>query len=380
MSHATGTARTARVFDAVPGRPPEWPELAADGPIFATERWLTAMRGRIPGTAYTFVLRESGAPRLALYGTVITGGGRDEVFTLPYVLTGSPRELPLSDATRAARAAMAPPPEDGWYPHLVVMLPGYECHPLGPLAGDRGALDELTGAITAWAADRSLRAVAFLYTPPSAMPLQDVLAGRGFHRVPLAYSCELDPPGDGFGDYLSALPRKRRTEARREMRRLAEAGVTVRAVQVDRPPADVVDLKCGHSAKYNGAPADPATVRARLEGLCAGSALLFRAEIAGTLVGYALFIGHAGVWYCVSTAMDYDRPDARHTYFATVFYEPARLAYESGVRRLHYGQGSWRAKTSRGCRAVELPGWVLPLDSRLAAPVAEIARTTVLAP
>jgi hypothetical protein len=211
-----------REFAAVPGRPPEWPELAAGGPIFASERWLAAMRGRVPGTAYTFLLRESGTARLALYGTVVTGG-RAEVFTLPYILTGDPRELPLSGATRATRAAWrtsspdgAPsrlPPDDAWYPHLVVMLPGYECHPLGPLAGDPEALAMLTGAIVGWAAARSLRAVAFLYTPPSAAALRKALAARGFHRVPLAYTCELELPGNGFEDYLAGLARTDRPRA-----------------------------------------------------------------------------------------------------------------------------------------------------------------------
>lgn len=366
-----------RRFTAYPGRPPEWAALAEGGPLFATERWLAAMRGRVPGAAYTFTLHDSGTPVLALYGTVPDAGGRREVFDLPYILTGDPVELPLSGATRALRPLAGAPPDDAWHPYLVVMLPGYECHPLGPLAGDPAALGELCDAIVAWAGERSLRAVAFLYTPPSAGALRDTLAARGFLRVPLAYTCELAPPGDRFDDYLASLPRRRRTEARRELRRLAEAGMTVRATEVAHPPPDVVELKRGHSAKYNGVPSRG--IRARLEGLCAGGALLFRAEIAGTLVGYALFVTHDGVWYCVSTGMDYTRPDARHAYFATVFYEPVRLAYGAGVRRLHYGQGSTRAKTARGCAATELPGWILPLDGRIAPAVAESARTTRLA-
>ncbi|MGW0070105.1 hypothetical protein ACWDUI_21890 [Streptosporangium sandarakinum] len=376
----------ARVFEAVPGRPPEWPALAADGPMFATERWLTAMRGRVPGAAYTFVLREAGAAVLALYGTVVTGvdrPGRGEVFDLPYVLVGDPAELPLSAAARAARAAGPPlpaPPREGWFPHLVVMLPGYECHPLGPLARDREALDALVGAITDWARERGLRAVAFLYPPPGTAPLGRVLSARGFTGVPLAYSCELRLPGGGFEDYLAALPRKRRGEARRELRLLREAGVEVRAERVSEPGADVVELKCGHSAKYNGRPPDRAKTAGRLRDLCAGGALLLRAERAGDLLGYGLFVEHAGVWYCVSTGMDYSSAAARHTYFATVFYEPARLAYPAGVRRLHYGQGSWRAKTARGCEAVELPGWVLPLDPALEPAVTWSARTTALSP
>lgn len=366
-----------RGFAAVPGRPPEWRDLAAGGPMFATEEWLAAMRGRIPGDGVTFLLRDSGRARLALYGTVLREPG-EELFDLPYVLAGDARPLPLSEDSRAARASWRPPPTESWYPNLVVMLPGYECHPLGPLAADAGALSELTGAIVAWAGERGLRLVAFLYTPPGTAPLQDVLAAKGFSRVELAYSCEMALAGESFDDYLGALPRKRRTEARRELRRLAQAGVRTRAVTVTEVPGDVVRLKRAHSAKYGGAPPDPARVRARLAGLCAGSALLFRAERGESLVGYGLFTEHAGDWYCVSTGMDYDRGDSRHAYFSTVFYEPVRHAYLAGVRRIHYGQASLGAKLARGCHAVEVPGWVLALDERFAPVVAESARTSTL--
>ncbi|GII62164.1 hypothetical protein Skr01_22490 [Sphaerisporangium krabiense] len=367
-----------RAFAAVPGRVADWDRLSAGGPMFATTEWLDAMRGRVPGAAYTFALREAGETRLALYGTVLDREATGEIFDLPYILAGDPRVFPLSEASRAARATWRPPPAESWYPNLVVMLPGYECHALGPLAADPGALSELVGAIVAWAKEQELRAVAFLYTPPGAAALRQALPGHGFTRVPLSYSCELPLPGAGFDDYLAALPRKQRTETRRELRVLAAAGVRVRAVPVTDVPEDVVTLKCAHSAKYNGGPADRAKVRARLRGLCAlRDPLLFRAERDGTLVGYGLFARYGDVWYCVSTGMDYARAESRNAYFATVFYEPVRLAPEAGVRRVHYGQATWRAKMSRGCEAVEMPGWVRAEDPALARVVADSAGTVL---
>ncbi|RCG32105.1 hypothetical protein DQ384_06205 [Sphaerisporangium album] len=376
-----------REFQAVPGRPHEWNRLTAGAPLFATAKWLEAMRGRIPGDLFTFVLREDGEARLALYGSVLHGVPEGEIFDLPYILSGDPGELPLSPETRAARATWRPPSPESWYPSLVLMLPGYECHPLGPLAGDPVALAELVEAIVAWAGERGLRAVACLYTPPSTAALQDVLAGQGFSRVELSYSCELPVPGDGFDGYLAALPRKRRGEVRRELRALADAGVRVRAVPMTSVPEDVVTSKCAHSAKYNGGrPADRDKVRARLEGFAGvPTPLLFRAELAapddpgdGELVGHSLFVRHGGVWVCVSTGMDYGRHEARHAYFATVFYEPVRVASEAGARRLQYGHAAWRAKLSRGCEAVPTPGWIRATDPALADVVADSASTTVL--
>ncbi|WP_214106898.1 peptidogalycan biosysnthesis protein [Acrocarpospora catenulata] len=349
---------------ATPGHTP-----VPGGPLFATGHWLTAMRGRVPGVPYTF-----SGDGVSLHGTVVTEAHPGEVFDLPYVLTGDPPELPLSDAARAARG-----PGEGldWFPHLVVMLPGYECHPLGPAARAPGALAALVEDIVTWSAGRGLRAVAFLYTPPETGELQRVLDGRGFRRVPLSYRCELPVPAGGFPAYLDGLPAKRRREACRELRQLDAAGVKLTVSEISRPTPELVALKCGHSTKWNGG-ADPVAIAARLGDLCDQGALLFGAEHDGALLGYGLFLAHGDTWYCVSTARAYGCAQARHTYFATLFYEPVRHAAVAGVTRLHYGHGSWQAKISRGCRADELPAWVLALDPLLEDAVARSAESTRL--
>ncbi|MFC5814545.1 MULTISPECIES: GNAT family N-acetyltransferase [Nonomuraea] len=336
--------------------------LPAEGPLFSAGRWLAAMGGRVPGSPYTFEL--GGA---ILHGTVAERPCPGEVFDLGHLLTADTPKLPLSAATRAARARRAAWP--GCTPHLVVMLPGYECHALGPAGDDAAAVETLVSEIVVWARARGLRAVAFLYTRGPA--LERALGGQGFTGMPMSYSCELTPG--------TPLPARRAKEARRETRRLAEAGVRLRMTEIGRPVPGMVELKCGHSRKYGGSP-DPAAVARRLRALCSGGALLFGAELGERLVGYGLFVPHRGTWYCVSTAMAYDLHEARHTYFATAFYEPARHAAEAGVSRLHYGHGAWRAKLSRGCRAVELPIWVLALDPELKPLIEWSARTTTLSP
>ncbi|MEV4099772.1 GNAT family N-acetyltransferase [Nonomuraea sp. NPDC049649] len=336
--------------------------LPAEGPLFSTGRWLAAMSGRVPGSPYTFEL--GGA---ILHGTVVARPHPGEAFDLGTLLAADTARLPLSPATRAARAGRTSWP--GCAPHLVVMLPGYECHALGPAGEDAAAVEALVGEIVAWARGRALRAVAFLFTRGRA--LERALGGQGFTGIPMSYSCELTPG--------APLPARRAKEARRELRRLAEAGVRLRTSEISRPVPGMVDLKCGHSLKYGGNP-DPVAAARRLEALCSGGALLFSAELGERLLGYGLFVPHRDTWYCVSTAMAYDVREARHTYFATAFYEPAARAAEAGVGRLHYGHGAWRAKLSRGCRAIELPIWVLALDPELKPLIEWSARTTTPAP
>ncbi|MBA2891462.1 GNAT family N-acetyltransferase [Nonomuraea soli] len=334
--------------------------LPAEGPLFSSGRWLAAMDGRVPGLPYTF--ERGGA---ILHGTVVERERPGEVFDLRHILTDDTPQLPLAGATRAARAGG--PAWPGCTPYLVVMLPGYECHALGPAGDDAGAVADLVAEIVAWAHARGLRAVAFLYTRGRA--LERALEEGGFTGIPMSYSCELVPG--------TPLPAHRASEARREMRRLAEAGVRLRMSDISRPVPGMVDLKCAHSQKYGGGTDREACTR-RLEALCAGGALLFSAELDDRLLGYGLFVAHRGTWYAVSTAMAYDAAPAKHTYFATVFYEPSRHAVQAGVTRLHYGHGSWRAKLARGCEAVEMPVWVLALDPELKPMIEWSARTTAL--
>ncbi|MGW0801463.1 hypothetical protein [Nonomuraea sp. NPDC002799] len=336
--------------------------LPAEGPLFSTGRWLAAMRGRVPGRPYTFEL--GGA---ILHGTVVERAYPGEVFDLGQLLAADIAKLPLSPATRQARAGQDGRP--GCAPNLVVMLPGYECHALGPAGDDGATVGALVAGIVAWARARELRAVAFLYTRGPV--LERELGGQGFTGIPMSYSCELTPG--------TPLPRHRAQEARRELRRLADAGVRLGLTEISRPVPGMVELKCGHSRKYGGNP-DPAGVARHLETLCAGGALLSGAELGERLLGYGLFLPHRGTWYCVSTAMAYDVAEARHTYFATVYYEPSRHAAEAGAGLLHYGHGAWRAKLARGCRAVELPIWVLALDPELKPLIEWSAATTTLAP
>ncbi|HEY0636489.1 MAG TPA: hypothetical protein VGD67_02475, partial [Pseudonocardiaceae bacterium] len=251
------------------------------------------------------------------------------------------------------------------------------------------------------AAAEGIATVAALYVRPG--PLAGALREAGFTAVPMTPSWELRLPGGGLAGYLAALPHKRRIEARRELRLLADAGVRIEPVaDVDAVFDDLVRLRGQLVAKYRGATREPAAERARLRTLVDDVAggrprVLLARGTDGAPLGFALFAEHseaehseaeqpgagsagrARSWHCLAVGHDYTDPRSRLTYFGTAYYRAAEHAYQDGVRTLGYGIGAWRAKRARGCRPSPRTGWVHTTDPALAATVRATAEVTELA-
>jgi hypothetical protein len=372
------------------GIAPEWPELSSGGPLLASPGWLRAMAGRLGDSVRTIVIRERGEARLAAFATVQAVRRPAEFFDLHHVLVSTAQALPLTDEARAGRAALAAtaPGADRWAPNLVVMLPGYECVPVGPGRDDAVLLDALVSGAIALAAAHDLRAVAFLYTRPEATGLASALAAHGFTAVPLSLTWELPVPAGGLDAYLCALPRKRRQDARRELARLEQAGVEIGGVEGGELLAEPVlraltGLRCQLVRKYRGA-ADERVERARLDALiwdvCSGQAQVITAKADDDLVGFALFGSYGDAWHCLSLGFDYTDPRSVFGYFATAFYGAVPAAAAAGATSIGYGQGAAGAKRARGCVGTPLTGWVWSADSQLAAAVRASAAITELGP
>ncbi len=370
------------------GIAPEWGELASSGPLFASAGWLRAMSGRLGELVLTIVVRQSGIARLAAFATVQESPQPSEFFDLHHVLISTAPGLPLTDQARAGRAnlAQAAPGSARWTPNLLVMLPGYECLPVGPGRRDGELLGALVAAAVHWAQQQNLRAVAFLYLRPEDTGLAAALAGRGFTAMPLSLTCDLPVPPDGMAGYLRALPRKRRQDAIRELDRLDQAGVELRlldpgAVAGEPVLARLAGLRCQLVRKYRGS-ADERSERRRLELLisdvCLGQPQVIAAQAGDDIVGFALFASYGDLWYCLGVGYDYNDPRSRYAYFGTMFYGAVPVASAAGAAMLGYGQGLSRAKMARGCLGTPLTGWVRSADPDLDAAIRASAAITAI--
>lgn len=370
-----GPARSGLTAEVVDGLAAEWPGLVGDGPLFATPGWLRAMDGRLGGRTVTVLVRRDGQAVLAAFASVQDVPRPGEVFDPHEMLLKPNPDVPLTPAATAVRAEVSATLE--WAPSLVLMLPGYECTPVGPAHADPDAALALVDAALEWAGRNGIPTVAALYTRPEATALTTALTARGFVAGPLPPTWELRLPGTGLDDYLAHLPHKRRIEARRELRLLDRNGVRITPVDAHAAFDTLVDLRCRLVAKYRGGRHDPAAERRRLrhivDDVAAGHPHVLLATADDTPLGFALFAGHAGVWHCLAVGTDYDDPRSRLTYFATAYYRAAEHAYANGIRTIGYGIGVRQVKQARGCTPVPLTGWAHSTDPATAAALHAIA-------
>ncbi len=334
----------------------------------------------------TIVVTQDGEAKLAAFATVHRTSAPGEFYDLHHVLISPAPVLPLTDAARAARAdlvSVAPPPQS-WVPTLIVMLPGNECVPVGPGRDDAALLRELVGGAVSWAEQQNLPTVAFLFAHSDPAELGTALADHGFTPISLSRTWVLPVPSGGMSEYLAALPSKRAREVGRELRRLAEAKVSIREldpgeVAAEETLAAMAALRAQIARKYRGRGdnlRELGKVRQLITDICGGRARVFAAEADGAMLGFAAFCPHGDCWYCLLAGYDYADPRSRFCYFATVFYGPVPVAAEARVKSLAYGQGSAAAKRSRGCVGLPLTGWVRSVDPALSAAIRASAKIT----
>ena len=249
-------------------------------------------------------------------------------------------------------------------------------------------LSELVDGALSWAEQQNLPTVAFMFTHADPPGLDQALADHGFTGIPLSRTWVLRVPPGGLDEYLAALPTKRRREASRELRRLADTGVSVRQLKLgelenEETLAALAALRARLVCKYRGKVDDHrelGKLKRLITEVCGGQPKVFVAEADGDLLGFSLFCAHGDCWYALVNGYDYADERSRFCYFATVFYAPVPVAAEAGVRSLAFGHGSGEAKRVRGCVGLPLTGWIKSADPELSAAVAASAKVTSLEP
>lgn len=361
--------------------PPQWAELDADPPLFASARWLARMGDRIDGVHWWFVHRPGDGRDVGFFGSVSEDSAVSEAKN-PWRLLfepGSARSLGRPALERQAAARAAGPAPEHWFPSLVVTYPGLECFPLGPGRHSAQALDGAVAEVVAEARAAGLGSVAFLYVQPEETELSAALHRAAFLEVPTALRANLRLPGTTFEDYLASLGRDARKGVARIRRRLARQGVTVRQLLLrdadDRLIEELVGLRMKHRAKYGRRP-DTAGERSQLHTLRESFGERGRLQLAvadGRTIGFCLFLDAGGIRHAWMTGTDYADPRSDGTYFEVCYHAPIEEAYLTGCRELSFSYGAEANKLERGCRLDEVTSFVLPLDAAGLGPAREAA-------
>jgi uncharacterized protein len=272
-----------------------------------------------------------------------------------------PDLLDPSDQQRWAELTATLPAADE-YPSLALATFGNHhgvAHAPGRTVDQRRAvMAALPELLLQAAAELGCRSVALLYVDePEAADVDQSASRAGYVSTLLGAEGVLELADTSWEGYLAGLSKRRRYQARKELRRYEEAGFrTVVRTGPDAFSDELVALQVAHRLKY-GLPSGEDRVRRDLNAVrdeLGESCVVFTAERDGRIGSFTLYLRtrHALFARTGGTA-----PDARGCYFAVDYHETARWALENGIRRVHYGMASYEAKVTRGCELLPRWGW-----------------------
>jgi hypothetical protein len=272
-----------------------------------------------------------------------------------------PELLDPSDQQRWAELTATLPDPDQ-YPSLALATFGNHhgvAHSPGRTVDQRRAVMAALPELLLQAADElGCRSVALLYIgEPDAVDVDESASRAGYASTLLGAEGVLELADTSWEGYLAGLSKRRRYQARKELRVYEAAGFrTVVRTGADAFSEDLVALQVAHRAKY-GLPGGEDRVRRDLYAVrdeLGESCVVFTAERDGQIGSFTLYLRTRDALFARTGGT---LPDAKGCYFAVDYHETARWAVENGIRRVHYGMAAYEAKVTRGCELRPRWGW-----------------------
>lgn len=336
---------------------PTWSALTPSGGFFTSRRFMTNYE-RIepePGVPPNLLVVHRGdvpVCMLPFFRSTFGDGGRRDPFALA-------REIDPDTAPETWRPTTMLGARAG-YDNRVFVNPEVPAEIRGEAL--RQAIAEVTGpdgGTVSWS-------IPYLDTA-SALEYRAALPDTG-DVVLAAADCVIDIPEDGLGAYLDALPRKRRAEVRREMRRFAETGHGVELAPLRDCHHELADMMARRLRKYGSDFSTEELARIFAEDAVAydGDAFVLMARSEGRPLAFVTLFRWGTDLIARSWGFGEERANSAFVYFNLAYYEPIRRAAELGVRRLQLGILSYEAKVRRG--AVMHPRWTVLESSRASGP------------
>lgn len=272
-----------------------------------------------------------------------------------------PDLLDPSDQQRWAELTATLPATDQ-YPSLALATfgnhHGVAHDPARTVDQRRAVMAALPELLLQTADELGCRSVALLYIgEPDAADVDESASRAGYTSTLLGAEGVLELADTSWEGYLAGLSKRRRYQARKELRIYEAAGFrTVIRTGPDAFSEDLVALQVAHRAKY-GLPGGEDRVRRDLNAVrdeLGESCVVFSAERDGQMGSFTLYLRTRDALFARTGGT---LPDARGCYFAVDYHETARWALENGIRRVHYGMAAYEAKVTRGCELRPRWGW-----------------------
>lgn len=360
----------------------DWPPGGDGGPLFASYPWLAAFRGRMEGDHRWYVASDEHGSS-GLMATILAEDITSEAKNPRRLLTESCRSLRGSRRIEDIEPALerGRPPTEGWLPALVVLYPGFECYPARCGKVSTELLGELVDGVLEDADRAGCATVSFLFVPGGEDDFTAVLRDRNLIPFYAATSSTLALPGNEYGDYLDALDRRQRADARKQEAELAKAGVTVAEEPLLQEALDELTALRLDDRRKHGRRLDEVGERRMLStmaGPLSDRVRLTTARRYGEVLAFSIMLAAEDrVEHAWTQAVSLDADHRLALYLTCTYYAAIRGAYARGVDTIDYGYGTDRLKRLRGCRETEMNGWFLSGDRRTTDYVRSLADTAL---
>jgi len=194
---------------------------------------------------------------------------------------------------------------------------------------------------------------SFLFVSEFDELLMKSLPNLGYQRNAGTSTFYLDVQWKSFEEYLKSLKNMNRHSIRREIRKCAQNGVTIKDNDFKTLSEKMAGLTGNLLSKYNPSSNnifDPKFFSV-LNQCAANKTKTFVAEKNGDIVGFSLSMRQGDVLDVFMCGFDYQvQSSTDFTYFNLCYYAPIQWSIEQGIKKLYYRRKSDRAKLYRGCK------------------------------
>ena len=194
---------------------------------------------------------------------------------------------------------------------------------------------------------------SFLFVSEFDELLTNNLKHLGYSRFDGTTTFYLDVQWATFEDYLKSLKSMNRHSIRREMRKCAENGVTIKEINLKDISENLSELVSNLLLKYNKNSTNlfDSGFFSKLNQYARDKTKLFIAEKSNNIVGFSLCLHQKEALDVFICGFNYEvQTNTDFTYFNLCYYAPIKWGIDQGVKKIYYRRKSERAKLYRGCK------------------------------
>lgn len=218
---------------------------------------------------------------------------------------------------------------------------------------EKPVLDLLSKKIDAICKKQKILISRFSFVSEFDRLLIENIQNYGYQKQPGITTLYLDIHWTDFEDYLKSLKHKTRENARREIRKCKENGVTIEESELEDLTIKLSELYTNLSLKYdkNAKKIFDPYFFSMLNTYAKEKTKLFIAKKNGEVVGFSLSLRQRDVLDVVMVGFNYSiQTKTDFSYFNLTYYAPIKWAIESGVKRIYYRHMTENVKIDRLCK------------------------------